>query len=367
LLIEARGTASAADAADLVAALSTHRPLFRGRPEDPDADLREPGCDAVALIRAVREGEPDRHLLDRLGLRDARQASRRLRALLDAEAPPRAIDRRALAETILRAWPDAAHVARRHGKRIGWSNGGTELELGRDVALQPHQVDDHPFALVLDTRAVGRSRLDQRILATALMPVPKAWLVGADLGRMQLRRPVLSGGAAMAVVERVYAGRVLERTETVPTGELARQAVARLFLDGRIFDVDAAEDRLAARALWARLNDEPDPPDLEDWVAQRLETLGLERGDELALLSAEDLLPEDLDPWNREKLDRTYPRTLDLPDATYALSYHPRRRLLELVKTAGPRKDLPPLRFVPRLPGWRIEVVHKNVRRTLRR
>ena len=250
---------------------------------------------------------------------------------------------------------------------MGWSNGGTELELGRDVALPEDKIDEQPYALVLDTHAVGRHRLEQRLLATALMPVPRAWLLEAGLGRDRLEQPVLRSGVALAVVERVYAGKVLDRQETVPEGTLAREAVAALFLRGSLFDVATARERLDARALWARLNDQEPPPPLADWTMARLEELGLERGDEVALLSRDDLLPDDLEPWERETLDRTYPRRLELPDASYRLVYHPQQRLLELVRERGTRKALPPLRFVPTLPGWKIEVVHKNVRRILRK
>lgn len=363
LLIQARGTDAASDVVDLVAALTASRPLWRGRPELPEDDLRFQGCDATALVRAVRDGEPRQHLLDAPTLADIRRTATRLRALLGASPGSGPIDRDRLARVVLAAWPHAAHVRRRRGQRVAWSNGGTELDLGRDCAIDPEKAS---FIVVLDTRAVGHSRLEQTLLVTAAMPVGSGLLLEAGLGRDRLDRPVRVRGAVHAVVERVLAGTVLDTRTYVPDGPMAREAVCRLFLEGRLFDVAAATDRLEARALWAALNQLEAPPDLETWAMQRLEALGLERGDEVALLSADDLLPEPLDPWDREKLDRDYPRDLDLGDAKYRLNYHPRRRLLELVKVRGTRKTLPPLRYVPLLPGWRIEVVDKNVRRTLR-
>jgi hypothetical protein len=176
----------------------------------------------------------------------------------------------------------------------------------------------------------------------------------------------VQGGEAVAVIERVYANRVLDERTEVPTGELARGAVARLFLEGRVFDVQTARDRLDARALWARLHDEPAPPSLEDWVRERVATLGVESGADLLLLSAGDLLPDDLPPAQRERLDRDHPRSLDVGDARYTLRYEPLRRTLVLEQIDGPRKAPPPLRYVPSVPGWRIELVRKGVRRTLR-
>jgi len=372
LLVEAKGTDAAADVVDLVASLAAPGRLFRHRPDDEQDDLRAAGCDAVARIRALREGDPRRHGLDRFVLDQARHVARRLRELLDAPKGHGAPDRTRLARTVLRAWPDAAHVARKHKRKrsIAWSNGGTELELGRDSAVpqDDHDPDvDVPDAvLVLDTHASGVSRLQRVFRITAAMPVTLPQLLAAGVGRDRLDRPIKKRGAVLAVVDRIYAGRVLGSRTEVPEGELAREAVARMFLEGRLFDVAAARDRLDARALWANLHGEERPPSIEEWVAARLVELGVERGDDVQLLEAHDLLPDDLDPWDREQLDRDHPRQLELADARYRLVYHPRRRLLELFQEAGGRKSLPPLRYIPKVSGWRIDVVHKNVRRTLR-
>jgi ATP-dependent helicase HrpB len=119
LLQEARRTGALQDAVDLVAALQVPRSLFRrDRPDDPADDLREPGCDGVALVRAVREGEPRRHRLDRFALREARAGAARLRRLLELPEGGGPVDRDRLLRTVLAAWPGAAHVARRR-KQIG--------------------------------------------------------------------------------------------------------------------------------------------------------------------------------------------------------------------------------------------------------
>jgi len=370
LLVEAKDTDVAADVVDLVATLATPGRLFRHRPADPEDDLRAQGCDAVARIRAVREGKARVHGLDRFVLDQVRHNARRLRDLLGTSESTGALDRDALAHTVLRAWPDAAHVARRRKRHVAWSNGGTELDLASESAV-PRDVDDPDVAvpdavLVLDTHASGSSRLQRSFRITAAMPVGLPLLLDAGLGRDRLARPIKKRRAVHAVVERVYAGKVIGTRTQVPEGAFAREAVAQLFLEGRLFDVATARDRLEAQALFASLRGGTAPPPLETWIEQRLQTLGLERGDDVQLLEADDLLPEPLDPWDREQLDRDHPRRLELADATYRLVYHPGRRLLELIQERGGRKTLPPVRYVPKVPGWRIEVVSKNVRRTLR-
>ena len=381
LLVAARakGPDALADAIDLVAALSLRRPLFRGRPNDPEDDLKRPnpwpphrlegldpeedgGCDAVALVRAVREGEPRRHQLDHAALKEARQAARRLRQAMEVPEGEPYFDRRRLADLLLEVWPGVAHVARRRKRHVAFSNGGTELSLSRQSAVDEEKVD---AVLVLDVRAVARHRLEQQLWCTAAMPVPLAWLREAGLGRDRLAGVTLEAGEAVAQLERVYAGRVLDRRTDEPTGALAREAVKTLFLRGSLFDVATARDRHEARSLWAKLHDEPLPPPLEAWVEAQLASLGVESGADVVLLSAEDLLPEALAEADRAKLDRNFPRQLDLGDAKYRIDYHPARQLMELHKVSGKRKSLPPRHYLPKIPGWRIEVVDKNVRRKL--
>jgi hypothetical protein len=188
-------------------------------------------------------------------------------------------------------------------------------------------------------------------------------------------------------VERVWAGRVLDTRDEVPRGEIAREALVGLFLDGRVFPGtrEQAAERLEAarlaRALalrgterraagWEETLEElfggRGVPDLETWTRRRIEELGFESGADLALLSPEDLLPPELPRAVRQVLDRDYPRRLELPDATYEMEYDPGRRTVTLVKTSGGRKDPPPLSFLPRLGGFRVRVRHGQMLRTVR-
>ncbi len=365
LLIEGERRGTLEMAVALAAGLSISRRLFVGRPEDPELDLRAAGCDATAIIRAVWEGRAGPHMLDHAALADARAAADRFRRFMGVERGRQALDRRALAETLLAAWPRCAHVARRRKRRVAWANGGTELSLGRDSALEEEKAE---AALVLDSRALGVSETRQEIVITAAMPVPTAWLLAAGLGRERMAGCALERGALVARVERVYAGRVLAVEERAPEGALAREAVAELFLRGSLFKggADRARERHELRGLQARLEGrEPGPP-LEAWVLARLAELGLEGGEDLALLEEEDLLPAPLEDYAREQLTRDFPRELAIGDARYRIAYDVERKLATLHQTGGARKAPPPDRFLPRLPGWRLAWEHKNRVRMLR-
>lgn len=375
LLIEAQAAATPDDpgalddAIDLVAVLTVGRPLFRPgpRPDDPRDDLRDAGCDALAAIRAVRLGDIDRHRLNPYTLTEARRNRRRLRRAFDLGPPPpddAPIDRRRLALTALGADPRAAHVARKRKRHTAWSNGGTEVELGRDSAITRTLDDPHTTVdaiVVFETRAIGIGPRDTAIIVTCAMPAPIPWLVAAGVGRERVARVHIHRGRLTTEIERVHAKRTLATREATPTGPLARDALARAFLDGRLWPATlaATRDRLEATALHARLEADAgrpaDPvPPLEDWVQTRIAELGVESGDDLALLTPDDLLADDLPAYIRDALDKTHPRHLAFSDIEFAVHYDVQRRTVILEKTTGRRRDPPPLTWLPSFRGFRI-------------
>ncbi len=365
---EARGTLDLV--LPLCAGLSTSRPLWRFRPEDPAVDLGAVGCDAVAIIRAVRHGTVRDHGLDPKGLDEARSALSRFCRVLglsrrDLDRSEK-VDRRALADTVLAAWPRCAHIKRDRKRNVAWANGGTELSLGRGSVVDG---DDHDCVLVLEDRAFTPKPRKDQICITAAMPVPLAWLVAADRGREVLQQTLLKKGQILGRIDRVYAGRVIASREEEPVGELARAAVARLVLDNRLFKGTAAKlrRRLERQDLHARLSGNTvEVVEPKAYLEERLATLGLETCDELSLLVGDDLLPDALPPWERDALDREFPASLDIGDARYRISYAPATSVATLHQVSGTRKLAPPVRLLPVLKGWRIDWEHKNRTQRLR-
>ena len=414
LLVEAEGRVGAGedpslldDMIDLVSTLGVERPLLAGGLGEAElaeleagrdgADPLASACDAVLSIRALRDGDGWGRRAHGGALREARAIRRRLGKLFGRSSSTElGIDRRRLALAVLAADRRAAHVARHRKRRVAWSNGGTEIELGRDSAagqlLEPHpgrRTDPLEAIAVLDTRALGLGGRETRIVATRVMPLRLEWLRQAGLGRDRLAEPRLEGETVVARIERVYARRVLDTREEVPTGRLARQAMARLLVAGRLFApaVDEAGQRLAALRLARRLAGgsrgdwrpaldavcaeglgpfDGQIPELEHFVETRLETLGVESGEDLALLSADDFLPPEL-PWEiARELDRAFPTELVLPGATYAVEYDLARGEAVLHQQGGRKRLVPSPTQLPRLEGLRVVLRHKGASQVVR-
>jgi HrpA-like RNA helicase len=367
LLVEARRTGCLDDAIDLVAALSVGRPIFLpgAAPEDPHDDLRIAGCDATALVRAVRIGRADVHRISSFAIDEARRIRTRLRRELSLpEAPPedRRVDGEALARTAMAADPRLVHVARPRGRDLFFSNGGTERELARESAAR--NAKDVQALVVFDTHAFGSGK-ETRVLVTCASPIPLGAIARHGLGRDRLGAVSFEKGRVLAKVERVYAKRVVATREEVPAGEVARAALAELFLRGSIFKgtLAVARERLARLRLAAKLAERghasgvaataPILP-LEEWVLARLGALGVESGDDLALLSAADLEPAEIPFEQRDALDRAFPPSIDVGDASYEADYDLDRRQVTLRTRKGSRTTPPPLAYLPRFEGLRI-------------
>ncbi|MBW2529711.1 MAG: ATP-dependent RNA helicase [Deltaproteobacteria bacterium] len=371
LLIEAKGTDSLLDAVDLVAALAVGRPLFRAAPRrEDDQGLRASGCDATGLVAAVRRGEAHHDELSQPALSEARQNAKRLRRVvglperIDREAP---FDREALALVALRSDPRTAHVARHRRGRTYWSNGGTEIELGRESAAE---LADNPKALVVyEIRALGVGQRKTRIVATCASPVRLSLLSRAGLGRERVARVTYKQGRLLARIERVFAKKELAHREEEPRGELARQAIVQLLLDARLFrgSLAAVEERLREHAFVARLPGEVAdqagdadllsiPLELEPWLSHRLREMGVESGEDIPLLAPEDLVPPPLPPEVAALVEREFPRELSSGGARYAVEYDLQGREISLRWVQGHRGRCPDRASLPAFRGFTIRV-----------
>ena len=366
----------------LAAALSAGRSIFkRSEPTGPygassraylDEDLRAEGCDATALITAIRKGEVDTHGLDPKALAEARAAATRYRKLGFGDASWNGkLDRRALAMLLIKVWPGSAMVRRDQKKgRFTWSAGGTEMELEADSAVRAKDTD---ALIVLDSRAVApQSPMQSGLMITAAMPVPLAWLAAAELGEERYEAPGLEGRHIRVTVSRVYAGAILSTREIEPTGDAARLAVRDLILQGRLMKglLSQLTERydLAALAIQVAETDRhgsfgtaaPRMPPLPEWLLQRLTALGLESGDDLALLNFEDLLPTRPSEALVTTIAKSFPKSLDIGDARYRIAYDLAQRTATLHQVSGARKDPPSAMHLPNLPGLRLFWEHKN-------
>jgi ATP-dependent helicase HrpB len=381
LLIEAQATGNIADAIDLVSVLAVGRSLFnRRRHQDDlagDDDLGRHGCDVTAMVRALRNGRPDRHGLDAYTLGEARSINRRLRNAFGL--PERAgsrdrVDTPALVRTAIAADPRCVHVARRRRGKVTWSNGGTEISLGKGSFVDAGK---HEAVVILDSHAIGLGGRETRIIATCAAPVKLAWLAELGLGRDRLAAITVKEGVVVAEIERVYARKVIDRREEVPAGSLAVDAIAELVLRGSVFKGvgETIRRRLQAADLVGRLQGQGllpgetgEPvPEHRQWLHDRLTELGVESGSDLPLLAADDLLPPPLPAELQSKVDKLYPRQLVISGVTYELSYDLDRREVVLSRVGkGQRKPPPLLSYLPRFAGLCIVLEDRGVRRVLR-
>lgn len=377
VLIEAKKTGCLDDAIDLVALLEQPHASALSR-SAPDEELAHHACDAEALVYMLREGQTDSPT-ERQALREARSTAKRLRQAfgLEGSSPRGGItDRKLLLRTLLLADPVCAHVARPRKNGIAFSNGGTEMGVGRDsrvnrmlTSLNP--VDKVDALVVLETHGMSAGA-DHKLFITLASPIPLSLLAEARLGNVSVKEAKISKtepfrGKVIVTLERIYAGRLLRTTEEEPEGLHARQAVVELFVKGALHPAmrKEAARRLARRSLAHSLGQHPDFPHfkscaeaplLADWLLGHLGELGVESGDDLALLSPSDFLPPDVPAELAPQLDERFPLEVDVGDCLYRVEYDLKKRQATLSILRGARQKPPPPNYLPRFEGLRVFV-----------
>jgi ATP-dependent helicase HrpB len=358
LLLAGLACGAADDMVLLVAALSIGRSLFiRGEPRVPDEVEPDPltsaRCDAAALILALRRPELARGRVRREALQEARRVAAQLARLLGVEldGPDRPVHRDPLEQAVFQALPGAA-FARRPRRRDAWGNGRVEVVLARESLIE----DKVPTILVVDQRVVAEQRRRAlRRIATCCMPAAPGRLRALGAGRLRATAPRVLEGQLVARLEWVIGTTVLETFEDLPTGEAARDALVALLLGGGLHRhaVLAARDELEAFALRASMEGTAAPPRFEDWLRQRVEAIGFESGADLPLITEGDLRADLLDPAERARIDRDFPRSLTVGGLTLDVEYDLLEQRVTLHARAPgggpPRPD-----FLPRWPGWTV-------------
>ncbi|MBK1727480.1 helicase, partial [Halorhodospira neutriphila] len=240
-------------------------------------------------------------------------------------------------------------------RRHALGNGGGEATVG-ERSLLP---DEAEAALVLDAHSVpGKGTRQTVTVASCLAPLALADLAAAGVCTTRVAEPAWDGEALTAQREHCYAGRVVASEPLHPGGPEAREAAARLILADELLAPAGSRlrDDLEAWALYVALGHADGAvPEAHEWLVARLERLGVETGEDVALLEPADLRLDGVPAWEREAFDERYPREVHLPDLHMRIHYHVRRREVVAEKVGGIRRGDPKRWELPAWPGWRVK------------
>lgn len=403
------------DLADLVARLEVGRSLFaRGHLPERVSEARAEafadfGDELRLELAALRIGDARRHGLDARALSETRKVAAALRGAVEADLStperdgPRLRDPAALVRHVLARAPGFAFAPRprqRRGTERGvrrrseaWANDfGTELAVypfehpGRDEAGE--EAKGPEAGLLFGARWVGVGRR-ARGVGELLMPISLDAIEAAGLGSLEVgtariergrgsRRIVATTTWRFSSVERESDGGELR-------GEALRQAAADLILGGGLYP-DLA-DQLAADALHRDIlvttppfDASEDPTEAKDaatWLRARLESVGLELNEDLALLEADDLrMPLDAwstalvaDPSILHSIREDFPLEFVDRGGRYRLvevDAARRRAVLEPHDARAKKLGEPPAKLLPRYRGFGCWFVQASRRVKLR-
>ncbi|WP_235869249.1 helicase-related protein [Veronia nyctiphanis] len=316
-------------------------------------------CDAVTHISALRGEEGD--MVDVFSdVRDeARKLSSSIREALELphwQAPTR-IQRESWLKEVMKLAPELVYV-RREKRPQAFGNGFGEVLLGRDSFFP----DEPQAAVVFDQfhLAGKRGAKQTSSYATCMAPIPLQWIVELSLCETTSVGTKNVDGTMMEVIEHRYGGRVIHKDYCTPFGVSLIKALAQAILDNHHFDIGTElVEQLAYWNLYQQLEVDPvDQSPIEapiHWLTRRLEELGVETEDDLALIDGADLCFDGIPSWEYDGFREKYPLTVSLSDLHLSVEYFKAKRLVVIHHQSGKRKADPKRWELPRWNGWKVQ------------
>ncbi|MFP4596756.1 MAG: helicase-related protein [Persicimonas sp.] len=383
---------------DLVALLQQNRTLMLSANDHDIHRARAELCQGLdnevyVEIAMLRAGSAHRHKLHGSALRETRKVAKSLRQLANAPITDPTKDTLELpppedfADYLLARIPEAAFVVReralkrrqagkaRQGRSEPWANGQVELGVWPYRAPRREHEDqpDAPKAgLVLDHFWIGDGGTGIRGHGRMVLPCTYDQLADAELGEETVGHIKVHGRRPpkiVAQVERVLAGVTISSRREPLRGRALCKAVAELTLENRLFK-GAGERVLDDLHLWGLLADWPEeerywgshgPAEALEYLTARLETLGLQNYQELALIEPEDLRPDLVDElgiadYDLERYVDDFPRLWEHMGRVYECGVQPatKKVILEPANKKAKRGKDPKAGHLPRFRGFSV-------------
>jgi len=361
---------------DLIAALSVNQSLIsipkseQARQKLTQWENRD--CDAMTLIRIIRQSNPEEILINEKSRNDARALSQQIRKTLHLPAlevkpvpfkKDLGIDRQQFIEAIIKAAPELIFI-RRKKRRNALGNGFFEAIIGDNSRLQ----DNIEACIVFDQHNLPGKGLKETIsIATCIVPIKFSDIIYANLHTEELGHIHWKHQQLLIQTQLMYAGRIIGNHETTPEGQFARQAITQLILENRIFPGlnHQLQEDINAFVLFQSLNTSANtssqsshhsniPSSKEEWLLEKLQSLGVETSDDLQLIEASDLQFNGIPEWEKTSFLDRYPQTLTLSDITLSVNYAVGKKQITLNKINGDRKTDPKRWELPSWQGWRV-------------
>ena len=388
LLIQAEKDGNLEDIIDLVSVLSVKRPFFKDK-IDIDTFKKEllvKNDDVSAFIAVFRKNNESKNYINKYALKEAVNINNRLKSLFKmskVSIKSAKLNLKKIAETAMKADPLSIYIARKRKGRVFWSNGGTEVLLSDSSLVNEKDVE---AIIAFESRFMGIDRKRTKVLVTCAMPVKLKWLVENGFGEKRFVKAKIENNSAVAVIEIVYAQKVLIEEIVIPNGDLAVSSILYLFLNGLWFKKvsNLSKSRISACNLLKKLLSknfisqysikteaehclkEYKVISFENWVKEKLNKQNIESGDDLELILPEDLTYKKLPDTLLEWIEKKFPNEINIGDAKYVVDTAVEKREVLITKISGSRKTPPKLNYLPDFLGFKIKYKEKNNIITLR-
>ncbi|MGF1690007.1 helicase-related protein [Photobacterium kagoshimensis] len=351
---------------DLAAALSVSNKLWQKTNSEEVleqlAQWEKHHCDAMLLIKLLREPTPEFLTVDTERLQEARQISAQIREALSLPQLDAAtsVKREAWLTAVINAAPELAFV-RREKRRQALGNGHSEATLGRDSRLS----DTAEAAVIFDQFSLPGKGVKQTLnLATCTAPIPLSLLIEQDLGEVLVCDSQLIDGQCATRTQRIYAGRVIDEQSQNSNDAVTTALIVEMIEKGQLLEGLAEQRRhqIEQWNLFLKLGlanetscTRTQPTTLTPWLTEQIDALGIESLDDMQLFSNDDFIFDGIPEWEQAEFDERFPRKIYIADLHLTVEYAAAGKLVTVFYQSGSRKQDPQRWELPRWQGWRIK------------
>lgn len=243
----------------------------------------------------------------------------------------------------------------KNNRRHGFNNGQSEVVLSNHTRV----CENAEAVLVLDTFSLaGKGTKQAKTLAMCNAALTKKQLLKIGIGNEVLHAAYVDDDVLWGEFITFYGEEVLgQTTKLLNTPQDTISALVMLILNNALFTGLANQIELKinyTQLFYQYHSRDISLPTVEGFLHQKLNILGIESYEDIALIDEQDLQFDEVESWELDPFIDRFPLFWSIPELSMSVNYNFKGKRIELTYIRGARKDAPKKWELPAWSGFKI-------------
>ncbi|NUZ11320.1 ATP-dependent RNA helicase [Pseudoalteromonas sp. McH1-7] len=314
------------------------------------------GSDIEVAISVVRGGAEDLVDITPDALQEAQQFSAHLRDHFSLPSLDKAasFNHDNLLLELASLMPNWVYI-NKNNRRHGFNNGQSEVVLSNHTRI----CENAEAVLVLDTFSLaGKGTKQAKTLAMHNAALTKKQLLKIGIGNEVLHAAYVDDNVLWGEFITFYGEEALgQTTKPLNTPQDTISALVMLILNNTLFIglANQIELKISYTQLFYQYHSRDiSLPTVEGFLHQKLNILGIESYEDIALIDEQDLQFDEVESWELDPFIDRFPLFWSIPELSMSVNYNFKGKRIELTYIRGARKDAPKKWELPAWSGFKI-------------